>query len=80
MLPQSYKFSHCLLLDNFLQVLLICNQRDQIPLFVYINQSDEVSYLVRGSKVLGDMKYLSKKDKGERKNLKKKRTFKYNFW
>ena len=34
------------------------NQRDQVPPFRYINQDDEVSHLVRGMKVLGNMKYL----------------------
>ena len=58
MLPQSYTFSHGLCLNNFLQVLLICNQRDQVPLFRYINQADKVSHLVIVMKVLGDTKYL----------------------
>ena len=58
MLPQSYKFSHGLCLNNFLQVLLISNKRDQVTPFRYINQDDEVSHLVRGRKVIGDMKYL----------------------
>ena len=58
MLPQSYTFSHSLCLNNFLQVLLICNQRYQVPPFRYINQSDKVSHLVIVMKVLGDMKYL----------------------
>ena len=60
MLPQSYKFSHGLCLNNFLQVLFICNQRDQVPPFRYINQADKVSHLVIVMKVLGDMKYLMK--------------------
>ena len=34
------------------------NQRDQVPLFRYINQADKVSHLVVVMKVLGDMKYL----------------------
>ena len=34
------------------------NQRDQVLPFRYINQADEVSRLVRRSKVLDDMKYL----------------------
>ena len=38
--------------------MLIGNQRYQVPPFRYINCDDEVSLLVRGSKVLGDMKYL----------------------
>ena len=58
MLPQSYEFSHGLCLNNLLQVLLIGNQRDQAPSFRYINWEYEVSRLVRGGKVLGDMKYL----------------------
>ena len=58
MLPQSYTFSHGLCLNNFLQVLLICNQRYQVPPFRYINQYDKVSHLVIVMKVLGDMKYL----------------------
>ena len=58
MLPQSYTFSHGLCLNNFLQVLLICNQRDQVTLFGYINQANKVSHLVIVMKVLGDMKYL----------------------
>ena len=58
MLPQSYKFSHALCLNNFLQFWLIVNQRDQVPPFRYINQDDEVSHLVRVRKVLGSIKYL----------------------
>ena len=58
MLPQSYTFSHGLCLNIFLQVLLICNQRDQVPPFRYISQADKVSHLVIVMKVLGDMKYL----------------------
>ena len=60
MLPQSYTFSQGLCLNNFLQVLLICNQRDQVPPFRYINQADKVYHLVIVMKVLGDMKYLMK--------------------
>ena len=37
MILQSYTFSHGLCLNNFLQFWLICNQRDQVPLFRYIN-------------------------------------------
>ena len=55
---QSYKFSRGLCLNNFLQVLLIVNQRDQVPLFRYINWADQVSHFFRGRKVLVDMKYL----------------------
>ena len=58
MLPQYYKISYGFCLNNFLQVWLIGNQRDQVPLFRYINRYDEVSSFVRGRKVLGDMKYL----------------------
>ena len=58
MIPQSYKGSHKLCLDNLLQVFSIGNQRDQVTLFIYINQANKVSYLVRGRKLLGDMKYL----------------------
>ena len=58
MFPQSYTFSHSLCLNNFLQVLLICNQRDQVSPFRYINQADKVSHLVIVMKVLWDMKYL----------------------
>ena len=58
MIHQSYTFSHGICLNHFLQVFLICNQRYQVPLSRYINQADEVSHLVRVSKVLGDMKYV----------------------
>ena len=58
MLPQSYKFSQGLCLNNPLQVLLIDNQRYQVPPFIYINWDDEVSHLFRLRKELGDMKYL----------------------
>ena len=58
MLTHSYEFSQVLSLNNFLQFWLIGNQRDQVPPFRYINCDDELSHLVRGSKVLGDMKYL----------------------
>ena len=58
MLPQSYEFSHSLCLNTFLQVWLIDNQRDNVPPFRYIIMEDEVYHLVRGRKVLGDMKYL----------------------
>ena len=65
MLTQSYKFSHDVCLNNVLQVWLIGNQRYQIPPFRYIKWADEVSILVRGSKVLGDMKYLMRSVKQE---------------
>ena len=58
MLPQSYKFSHDHFLNNLLQVLLIGNQRYQVPSLISINWDDEVSRLVRGRKELRDMKYL----------------------
>ena len=58
MLLQSYKFSHRLYLNNFLQVWLMCNQRDQVPSFRYINWDGAVHHLFRRIKVLGDMKYL----------------------
>ena len=62
MLPQSYTFPHGICLNNFLQVWLIGNQRDQVPLFRYTNWADEVSHFSRGRKVLGDMKYLTRSD------------------
>ena len=58
MLPQSYTFSHGLCLNNFFQFWFIGNQRDQVPLFRYINRDDEVYHSVIGRKVLGDKKYL----------------------
>ena len=58
MVTQSYKFSRGFFLNNFLHVWFVCNQRDKVPLFRHINQSDEVSHLFRGMKVLGDMEYL----------------------
>ena len=64
MLHQYYKFSHGLCLNNSLQVWLIGNQRYQVTPFRYINQAGEVSHIVRGSKVLGDMKYLIRQVKG----------------
>ena len=57
-LSHSYKFSHGLCLNNFFQILLKGNERDQVPSFRYINRYDEVSHLVIVSKVLGDMQYL----------------------
>ena len=47
MVLQSYEISHCHCLNIFLLILLIGNQRYQVPLFRYINQEDEVSHLVR---------------------------------
>ena len=58
MLRQPYKYSHKLCLNDLLQVSLIVNIRDQVPLFRYINWAVEVYHLVIGSKVLGDIKYL----------------------
>ena len=58
MLPQSYTFSRGLCLIHFLKFGLIDNQRYQVALFRYITWADEVSHLVRGKKVLGNMKYL----------------------
>ena len=58
MLHQSYTFSLGFCLNNFLQFWSIGNQRDQVPLFRYINQADRVYRFVRGWKVIGDMKYL----------------------
>ena len=58
MLPRSYNFSHGLCLNNFLQFFPIGNQKDQVNPLRYINRADNVSHLVRGRKVLGDMKYL----------------------
>ena len=60
MLPQSYKFSHDLCLNISLQFLLLCNKIYQVPPFRYINQDDDMSHLVRGGIVLGDMKYLTR--------------------
>ena len=60
MLPQSYTFSHGIFLNNFFQVLLMGNQRDQVPPFICINQDDEASHLVIGRKVIGDMKHLTR--------------------
>ena len=60
MLPQSYTFSHGLCLNNFLQVLLLCNKIDQVTPLRYINWADEVSHFSRLRKVLRDMKYLTR--------------------
>ena len=43
MLPQSYGFWHGLCLNNLLRVWFIGNQRDQVPLFRYINPYNKVS-------------------------------------
>ena len=58
MLPQSYAFSRGNCLNSLFRVLLIVNQRDQVPPFRYINCDDDVYNLVRESKVLRDMKYF----------------------
>ena len=58
MLPQSYKCSHGLCLNNSLHVWFTGNQRDQVPQSRYINWVDDLSHLVIGRKVIGDMKYL----------------------
>ena len=63
MLPQSCKSSHDLCLNNFFQVFSIGNQRYQVTLFSYINQTDELSHLVRGRKVRRDVKYLIRSGK-----------------
>ena len=60
MIPQSYRFSHDLYVNSFLQVWLIDNQIYQVPPFRYINWYGEVYHLVRGRKLLGDMKYLTR--------------------
>ena len=52
MIPQFLNISLGLCLNNLLQVWFICNQRDQVPLFRYINWDYEVSRLVVGRKVL----------------------------
>ena len=57
-IPQYCIFSHSLLLNNLLRLLLTVNQIYQVTLFRCINWDDEVTHLVRGSKVLGGMKYL----------------------
>ena len=51
--PQYYKFSHVLCLNDFLHVLLLSNQRDQIPLLRYLNRGYEVFHLVMGRKLIG---------------------------
>ena len=58
MILQYYKVSHGLCLNNFLQILLICNQKYQFPPFGYIIQDYDVSHLVRVRKVTGHMKSL----------------------
>ena len=58
MLPQYYKCSQGLCLNNFLQVWLIGNKIYQVTPFRYINWDGELSHLVRGRKVPGDKKYL----------------------
>ena len=53
MLSHSYPFCHVLCLNFLLQVWLIGNQRDQVSLFRYINQADEVSHLLEEVKYWG---------------------------
>ena len=62
-IPQSYQFSHRFCWNNFLQVCLLVNQRYQVSLLIFINRTEEVYRLVRGSKVIGDKKYLMNSDK-----------------
>ena len=57
-LPQYYRFSHGLFLNNSRQVWFIGNQRDVVPMFRYINHSYKVYRLVIRKKVLVDKKYL----------------------
>ena len=45
-------------MNSVLKSWLIVNQIDQITPFIYIVKNGEVSHLFRGSKVIGDMKYL----------------------
>ena len=58
MIPHSYTFAHSFCLNNLLQVWLIGNRIYQVLPYRYINPTDEVYLLVRGMKVLGDMKYI----------------------
>ena len=60
MLPKSYNMFHGPCLNTFPQVWLLGYQRYHPPQFIYINQSDEVSHLVRIRKFLGGMKYLTR--------------------
>ena len=57
MILQYYELSQRVCLNNPLQIQLIGNKIYQPPPFRYINWDDELSRLVRGGKVLGDMKY-----------------------
>ena len=41
------------------------NQIYQVPPFRYINWADEVTHLVRGGRMLGDIKYLMRSVKQE---------------
>ena len=63
MLPQYYKFSHGLCLNNFIQILLIINQGYQVPIFRYIHWAYEESHLIRVNTVIGHMKYLMRSSK-----------------
>ena len=51
-IPQAYELSHGICLNNVVQVLLLGNQRDQVPPLRYIHRHDKVSRLVRGRKVI----------------------------
>ena len=64
-LPRYYKTSPGRFLNNFHQVWLISNQRDHVTLFRYVNWDDDVSHLVRGRRLLGNMKYLMRSVKQE---------------
>ena len=54
---QSYELSYGLCLNNYFQGWFIGNKRYQVQPFIYINWADEAYNLVRGRKLLGDMKY-----------------------
>ena len=58
MLPQFYKFSHGLCLNNFLQVCLNCNQRYQVFLFRHVDWADGVYHFCERIKSDRDMKSL----------------------
>ena len=58
MIPHSYTFARGICLKGFFRVWMIGNQIYRVTPFKYINHTDEVYCLVRGSKVLGDMEYL----------------------
>ena len=58
MIPQYYKFSYYLCLNNLFQVWFIGNHWDQVTPLIYIIWDDEVSRLVINRRFLRDMKYL----------------------